>query len=1114
MGSTRHFGIGFFDFGTPLGTDFSGQVEIDRFVFLDRMLFGLMSIFGNGVVSGWTLTAQEAFTVSINEGFGNINFMSGRTTFPSTVDSIPANSTVYIYAKTKAITTFTEEVEFLFHSSSTLAESDFNFLLLSKVTAGATGIESIDDTVRQEIGFIELIKAAIRLHKHRGGSLNPSKIDLASEVKGQLPSFRIADFDAEKLSTGTLSLPRIPLLDHQDLQNVGLLGHAQLDTFVKTLEASNTELFGEIGTANLLQLIIAAKLIYEDPDSAFFTGTQIDENMIDEFVVIPGITSNDRIDFDNSTATIDVEQHFIKGVPPTTGTSFFVTFDTALAWRAQTLDKLTIAGDSVALAFDEEQDTLTEIVEGFESSTEPNQDLTDSGIGLFKEQSIIQPDLATIESDSSSTNTTEGFFSGEFSHKQSLRVQFVKEFSPAKDWSSFDSFNYDVKCIALVHGAVKLYFTNSSGDKSPDFTVLDVDETTDSATSGFEFRTIDLTAISFSNDIASFVIYSDDHTTDFTYFIDNINIQRALLLPEEGTLKVRYSTGAAVVFSMLEWTSTEPPGTEIEVRARSANGSVLLNRATFTGSLNSGDAINLEGTDLEVEMTFLPDSDRLPPGPTLQSLKILVLTDAEIDGFAIDTSDEFARGTSENTVISSNAIQLDTPIFVDSIYFMLQNNMNQGTISSSGVFESGNEPSVLGTQDSPISPNQVFKAVEDSQSNVSKNFCDPRSVRRQTDRSFIIADTYNDRVLQYDEDANLLSGVGSINYEANTTFPIAASVDIRTGILYIVWSKNVSFSTVNLSKVIIQTSTQTVQLIKDFDKILGKTTDELTGINASGQIMPVFLSVQNAGLASALPKDSFLQVGTDVITGTIDNLSIFYTTAATGLGIPCYVGNFAYIDGIFSPTWADKSLSKGFIIGNGTIAVPGFNFSGNADASGATATKNTNVSSIIEVDKNNNVVFGSNIMNFSPFFPGRVQEIDSTTLLIGGIRPGSTGGTIDASFNFRSLSTNNTERSIQKDILKGIFFPDSSPHVGAVILFDKSIKTTLFEYTSAEGIIVSDVDIDSLGQYVIAESSLDRSGRVIKIDTSGNVVFSVGEGTYSLINDVSVQFDDSILIST
>ena len=1074
------------------------------------MLFGLMSIFGNGVVSGWNIAAEEAFVVSISEGFGNINFMAGRTTFPVNLRNLPAGTTIYIYVHTKAITSFTEEVEFVWHQSATLSESDFNFLLLARVVIGATGIESVDNTVRQLIGFIDLIQAAIRLHKHRGGSQNPSKIDLESEVKGQLPSFRIANFDAEKITTGTLDLARIPLLDHQDLANVGLLTHPQLDTFVKTLEASNTELFGEIGNANLLQMIIATKLIFEDPESAFYTGNIFDEFMINEFAVIPGVTTNDHIDFDNSTAEINLEQHYVRGVPPTTGTSFFVTYDTALAWRDQTLDNLLVSGDSVVLDYDEVNTVTTRLVEGFNTATETNQDLTNSGTGLFTEETRVLVDSATIESESSASNVVDGNYSGEFSHRQTFRVQFVKEFTPAEDWSTYDSFFFEVKCSIPIHGTVNLYFTDSSGNSSPHYSVLEQDQQTD----GFETREIDLTPIAFADDIKSFTIYSDDHSTDnFVYYLDYIRLQRSVLLPEEGTLKVRYSAGAPVVFSTIEWTSTEPPGTELEVRARSANGTVLLTRSTYTDSLNSGDAVNLEGTDLEIEITFLPDSDRLPPGPSLQSVRILILTEAELDGFSIDTSDEFSRGTAENTIISSGSIQLETPIYVDSIYFALNNQVNQGIVSiSGGFFSSADEPAILGTKDSPISPNQVLNAVEKSLSNVSKGFFEPKSVKREVDRSFIVADTFSDRVLEYDEEGNLLSGVGSINYETDTTFPIASCVDIRTGILYVVWSKRVAFSTVNVSKIIVQSNDNPVRLVRDFDKIMGLTTSELEGVNAEGQIMPIFLSAQNAGLAQQLPKDSYLQANTDVITGGIDNLSIFYTTAAIGLGIPCYIGNFAYVDGIFTPTWAIKSLAGGLIIANGTIAVTDYDFSGNEKAGSASATKSSNVSSIIEIDSNNNVIFGSNAMAFSPFIPGRVKEIDQNTLLIGGIKSGVQSQSPDSDhvLNFRGFSTDDTERSIQKTALEHIF----DPHTGSVILFDKNVNTTIFSYMSPEGILVSDVDVDSFGQYVIAESSFGRSGRVIKIDTSGNVVFSIGEGTYGLINDINVQFDDSIVIST
>jgi hypothetical protein len=393
-------------------------------------------------------------------------------------------------------------------------------------------------------------------------------------------------------------------------------------------------------------------------------------------------------------------------------------------------------------------------------------------------------------------------------------------------------------------------------------------------------------------------------------------------------------------------------------------------------------------------------------------------------------------------------------------------------------------------------------------------------VKRQSDRSFVIADTYNDRILEISESGALISGVGSVNYQVtNSLFPLAACVDIRTGILYVVWSEPVSFKNVNMSKMIIQTSTQTAQLIRNFDKILGLTMAELETVNATGQIMAVTLSPQNAGLVQQFSAtETFLQVSGDtedgVVPGGIDITSQFYTVLRTGLGIPCFVGNFAYIDGIFTPTWADKTLSNGFVIGNGTIAVKDYNFPSDVTDS---ITKSANVSSIIEIDEDNNVVFGSNIMNFSPFFPGRVQELDSSTFLIGGIRPGGQDGAQGSTLNFRSFFGDNANKTTQKSILSDIFFGASNVadrHFGSVLVYDRTVNSTIFQYTSPEGVLVSDVDVDALGQYVIAESSFSRSGRVIKLDTSGNLVFSVGDGLYSLINDVAVQVDGSIVIST
>lgn len=1082
-----------------------------------------MSIFGNGVINGWTVTAEESFTVSIGEGFGNINFIAGRTTFPASISDIPPNSVNYVFAKILRRTLFAEDVEFILSSSRNL--NDPNFLLLAQITTGPLSIENVDNSVRQRIAFLEIIRAAIRDHKHRGGSLNPSKIDLTSEVKGQLPGFRLAPFDAEKISTGTFDLARMPSLDHQRLLNTGLLTHPQLDTFVKSLEVNNKELFGEIGTANLLQLIIAMKYIYEDPNSSFYIAdTRVDERMINELAVIPGITPDKHIDFDHSTSIINLQQHFIEGIPPTTGTSFYVTYNTALAWKsAFSRDRVIIAGDTVTLAFDDEEESRTVTIEGFESATAPGQDLSGGtgGQELFKKETVVISDTARITANASSTNVLEGFYSGQFQHQQSFRSQFVKEFTQPQNWSTYDSFVLNVKCIDSIHGAVKLYFLDEQNNRSIDFIVLNQDEITDNAdptTNDFEVRIIDLATVSFRDKVKKIVVFTDDVKNPFKFFIDFINIQRAVLLPEEGVLKLRYSSAAKLTFSYIDWNSSEPTGTSIEVRARSASGTVFLTRAEYTPVLSSGELINLDGTDIEIEIVFRPDDQRLV-APVLQQMRILIITQADIDGFLVNSEETFSRGKTENVDIESSpvSLQISDPIRVGSYYFCLGNSVNQvheETTASDNTFVNS-ELRISGT-DAPIAPNQIWKSVEDEVFRVSlSSLFEPRGLRRQAGRTFVIADTYNDRVLEFNEDGELLSGIGSVNYEhSSKVFPLSAAFDVRTGILYIVWSKQISFKAVNVSKITLQTATEQVQLIKDFDKIMGLSTSELNSVNAEGQIMPIHLADQNAAITENLSGSAYLFAASDAISTGLDADSVFYKAVATALGIPLFIGNFAYIDGIFSPTFADKTSEGGYIIANATIAIKDYEF---PQGINETIIKREGVSSIIEVDKDNRIVFGSNVLSFSPFIPGRAQKISKNTLLIGGIKPDGEEGTPEttAPFDFRSISGDSETKNKQKTALEKIFFGGSKPFGGAVVLFDKQTQATTFEYLSASGILVSDVEINPVdGTYVVAESSFTKAGRIIKLDASGNIVFSHGEGLYSIVNNVRVQVDGSIVVST
>lgn len=1122
---TKYFGIGFFDFGDEFGIDYSGQIEIDRFVFIDKQLYGLMSIFGNGVIDGWVVSSSESFSVEVSEGYGNINYIASRTEFPESIDNLTPNSVTYIYAKNTRSTLYDEGISFVTSSNSQIA--DPNFLLLAKVTVGNAAVDSVDNSVRTEIGFWELIKAAIRQHKHRGGSLYPSKIDLSSEVKGQLPSFRIADFDAEKITSGTFNLKQMPFIDHQDLQNVGLLTHSQLDSFVKSLELSNKELFGEIGTSNLLQLIIAVKLIYEDPSSPYYITNMVDENMINELVVIPGITPNNRIDFDHTTAIVDLDNHEIRGVPPVSGTSFYVNYDSALAWNsAFLLQDVVISGDYVTLAFTDPSQADRLNIEGFESASCPGQILSANGTStpctstsLFEKQIVPLGDTANITANANALDVVDGFYAGKFSHQQGFRIQYVKSYEVVQDWTNYETFSYYIKCLDQIHGEVKIYFQGETDDdKSIEYTLLDSNYVT-SGTNGYEARQIDLTLIPFIDRIKKFVIYSDDITNPFTFSIDKIQLQRATLLPDSGVVKLRYSSNTSIVFSTIDWNSSEPSETSITVRARASNGTALLNRATFTPYLQNGQLINLSGSDIEIEITLYPNNQK-NISPVLHYLRLLITSESEIDGYVVDTYDEFARGSIENIQVTSTpTVTLDTPVYVDSYYFALANLINQ--ISSTGRAELG----IMGSN-APISANQAFKAVEDfgtSGSTVTSSVLfEPRSVVRTHNRTFVISDTFNDRVLEFDEDNQLIGGIGSINYESDSElpFPVAASVDTRTGILYIVWSKSINFKTVNVSKITVQTvppaDSRKVQLVKDVDKILGYSTSELNSATVTeGQIMPIYLSDQNAGILQLYPQNNtkvFLDPNpeTGAIVGGISMDSEIYKKLYSAKGIPCYVGKFAYVENIFCPTRAEKTSSGGFVICNATIAVKEYVF---PESITEKLTRNTNPPSIIEFNSSNTSIFGSDIIKFSPFIPGHTRELGDGQYLIGGILP--TGSPKDSTeLDFRSLTGDLSNKQHQKDVLSDIFFNGTSPLVGGVVIYDRTANASTFQYSCPEKMLVADVDVDSSGSYLVAESSLSNSGRITKLDQSGNVIFSYGEGSYSLINSIEAHIDGSFTIST
>lgn len=316
-GKTPFLDLAFFDFADQLDSGINIRHEINRFLTIDKQLFAVYQIFGDGVINGWEVFdngyGANGISIGITEGFGIIRSLAIETTYPATLEGLPPNSILYVYVIAKGSSVSNRSASFLVSQSDTSS----NGIKLAKITTSQNGILTIDNNNRQSISLIDSVNTLIDNHKHRG---TPTKIDLTNEVKNKITEANIDVLDANILTSGYISPSLIPSLKHGDLENSGVLTHAQLDSLYTDITETNQTLFGEIATTNLIKLILFRKYISSDVDQYF----------INSFNYIPNITPQSFIDFENTTAHVDFITNTITGNQATSDPSYFFTSNITL----------------------------------------------------------------------------------------------------------------------------------------------------------------------------------------------------------------------------------------------------------------------------------------------------------------------------------------------------------------------------------------------------------------------------------------------------------------------------------------------------------------------------------------------------------------------------------------------------------------------------------------------------------------------------------------------------------------------------------------------------------------------------------------------------------------
>ena len=289
-------------------------MERTRYMSVDRQLEALFTFLGDGIITGWNIqtNTNNPKTVIVTKGSGVVSNMAVATSVNTilTPSSSTTQETVnYIYVKTIPSSPHTAAGEII---SLTTTYGSYNYLLLGKVTVSTSGTISIDTSTtsgRRDLTPLRYLLETFSTHVHNGSPGQPDKIDLLNHVKGVLSSANIQDLSASKITSGIIDKQRFRL-SHGDLLDTGTLTHVEIDGLIDKFQSLNKLLFGDVMTANLIQLVLSLKHVWADVDDYFY-------NFIS---VIPGIgkdtflNSNTHIDLTNSDAEIDYENHRIRGV--------------------------------------------------------------------------------------------------------------------------------------------------------------------------------------------------------------------------------------------------------------------------------------------------------------------------------------------------------------------------------------------------------------------------------------------------------------------------------------------------------------------------------------------------------------------------------------------------------------------------------------------------------------------------------------------------------------------------------------------------------------------------------------------------------------------------------
>lgn len=182
----------------------------------------------------------------------------------------------------------------------------------------------------------------------------------------------------------------------------------------------------------------------------------------------------------------------------------------------------------------------------------------------------------------------------------------------------------------------------------------------------------------------------------------------------------------------------------------------------------------------------------------------------------------------------------------------------------------------------------------------------------------------------------------------------------------------------------------------------------------------------------------------------------------------------------------------------------------------------SNITSVIELDPSTGtIVFSDNSIDFSLLTLGAAVEINGQYVGEAGIvsKNATTTGTATSGASGASgVSGVSGTAGASLDSQASTDVNVLSSYVGVVKIVEKTSGQVVFQQNTSDGTYAADMQLDENGYIVTIEKSFANGatgiGRVIKMDSDGNIFFQFGLAEMASPNDVRVLSTGNMMVST